>query len=48
MVQIFRRMTNTETSFKSMYNLEDLYKIIQTQQSTINKLNSEVVPSNQF
>lgn len=48
---MFRMTTNdkkssldisNDSNYKSMYDIQDLYRIIQVQQSTINKLNTEV------
>lgn len=33
---------SNDSNYKSMYDIQDLYRIIQVQQSTINKLNTEV------
>lgn len=35
-------MSDSSNTAKSIYNLQELYKIIQVQQTTINKLNAEV------
>jgi len=39
-------ISNNENN-SSMYNLQDLYRIIQVQQKTINKLNAEISKKSQ-